>query len=47
MIVTGPAPVKPLLRVVAFVAGLWLLGWFLFLQGLMAVSALHALGVHS
>lgn len=47
MIITGPAPVKPLIRFAAVVAGLWALGWFLFLQGLLFVLALHAVGVHS
>lgn len=46
MIVTGPS-VKPLVRFAAAIAGLWALGWFLFLQGLLLVSALHAVGVHS
>lgn len=47
MIITGPAPVKPLIRVAALVVGLWLIGWLLFLQGLLLVSALHGMGVSS
>ena len=48
MIVTDPTgAARTAARAVAGLAGLWLIGWLVFLQGLMAVMVLHSMGVHS
>lgn len=48
MIVTDPTGVtRTAARAAMALSGLWVAGWLIFLQGLMLVSTLHAIGIHS